>query len=462
MTHPTDRREPRWPGGTGSGSSDLQHPMKPKNPFTIAPLILEGHSATKSNLNKRILTKLPQAKLADIQENRKNGTFILLAADISSFNILLNSATNLAEGNETIKIYIPRSIQKILDADKEAYVKNVDLDIQEQDIREELEQNGFQIENLSRIFKKDNSGPTRTLKVTFTDNQNRNSFVQTGLQIQHMHFPAERANHNAKPTQCYICLQYGHVSKYCKKPNQTCAHCGENHHQEKCEKTDNAPKCCNCQGQHLATSTNCPKYQEQQRRITETINKYSSTGSKQNALKTTTTTDERHFPTLAPSQTPPPTEINAQFIPQLISTVTDALLSVFREATKQMLEEISQKVENLFERIMYRQSNRSERDSTAEKVNEIEKSKKNNKKEKNKPNIEKEKEQQGANSETQMIDQAETTKNNQASSQSTTPHLNYLYRSDTPQGKRKEISPNDEMNPTKTRANDPQQAKTND
>ncbi|CAF1104508.1 unnamed protein product [Didymodactylos carnosus] len=153
-------------GNRGNGNSSVDVPQKSisqqqtaqlKSEFSIAPLVLEGLSSTRIELNKLIVTQLPEEKLSDIQLNRNNGSFTLYAADVKSFNLLLNGASKLRTGSEQATIRIPRSIQRILNMDKDAFVKNVDLDIEDDDIRTELSKNGFNVEKLSRLQKRGNT-----------------------------------------------------------------------------------------------------------------------------------------------------------------------------------------------------------------------------------------------------------------------------------------------------------------
>ena len=316
-------------------SIPIKQITKPRPEFSIVPLVLEGLSTTKVELNKLIVTQLTEAKLSDIQLNRNNGTFTLHAADIKSFNVLLNGTAKLSSENEKATIRIPRTIQRILDTEKDAFVKNVDLDIEENDIATELSKDGFSAKKVIRLQKKDNSGSTQTVKITFADIQNRDSFVKVGLQIQHMHFLAERANQNTKPVQCFNCLQFGHVWKYCKQgQKQICARCGENHRQENCDKTNLSPVCRNCKGAHLATSNDCPKFKEHQQKIKSTIEKYSAASSKTTVEKAPRLNDGSEFPGLSQSRANYPTEINEELITQIITRVTEFMTSILQEATE--------------------------------------------------------------------------------------------------------------------------------
>ncbi|CAF1556770.1 unnamed protein product, partial [Rotaria sordida] len=169
--------------------------------------------------------------VCDIQLCR-SGIFTLYATDVNSFNRLLNDFTQIlaANGQITAKIFVPRSIHRIKNMEKVAFVKRVDLEISETRITDALMDTGFNVEGVVRLTTKDRNTPTRTIKIIFNDSQNRNAFIQTSLQIDSMHFPAEPAMQNNKPVQCYLCLQYNHMAKYCKRKQQVCARCDGKHH----------------------------------------------------------------------------------------------------------------------------------------------------------------------------------------------------------------------------------------
>ncbi len=71
---------------------------------------------------------LNDVKISDIQLSR-SGSFTLYASDVSSFNRLLNDLTSIVTANaeQAAKLYIPRSIQRIKDTEKVAYIKRIDL-----------------------------------------------------------------------------------------------------------------------------------------------------------------------------------------------------------------------------------------------------------------------------------------------------------------------------------------------
>lgn len=308
--------------------------------MSIAPLILEGVKLAKMELNDMLKVLLPEARLSDIQLN-KAGSFTLSCVDVNSFNKVLKelAQTLQTKGHPNAKIFVPRSIQRIKDTERIAFVKRVDLEIPDARIKQALMEVGLQATNVDRLRSKDGNTPTRTVKVTFDDAANRNTFIRTGLQIDSMHFNAEAATQNTKPVQCYLCLKYNHVAKYCKTKQQTCLRCGENHRADVCNVTDDKVKCCNCKGKHLATSTDCSIYQEQEKRAKKLVNQYANINNKQ-------------------AQTPPPLHSNIDFpaLPsalrpdlfnEIINVLSAKMEKLIEETTQRIVKTLHKKIEKL-------------------------------------------------------------------------------------------------------------------
>ncbi|CAF3387297.1 unnamed protein product [Rotaria socialis] len=79
-----------------------------------------------------------------------------------------------------------------------AFVKGIDPEIPENRITEALKKVGLDVINVTRLNRKDDNTPTSTIKVTFKDANNPNTFIHTGLQADSMHFNAEAAPQNKK------------------------------------------------------------------------------------------------------------------------------------------------------------------------------------------------------------------------------------------------------------------------
>ncbi|CAF1296399.1 unnamed protein product [Rotaria sp. Silwood1] len=309
--------------------------------FGIAPLILEAKSLTKVKINQLIKNHLPDVKVSNIQVNRPN-TFTLYANDVKSFNRLLNDLTSIIQDNDKqcSSIYIPRSIQRILENNKEAFVKKVDLEISDEDIKQTLNEQGFKYEKITRLMNKEKI-PLKTIKITFSDSSNRDLFVKLGLQIDSMHFNVEPAKHNNTPSQCYKCFKYGHVAKYCRSDNQLCSRCGgANHKYDDCPNSSQKPTCSNCKGEHFATSANCPKYKDYQQKIQKTIEQYSSSVKQRPSTQTHPDWNNKdEFPVLKSPHK------NDQI--QIIEILTEKMMSIIEQATQKIFDTFNQRFEVL-------------------------------------------------------------------------------------------------------------------
>ena len=66
--------------------------------------------------------------------------------------------------------------------------------------------------------------------------------------------------HLPRPTQCYKCLEFGHVSRYCENDTARCFKCGSPDHDPRNTRCPNQEKCFNCKGEHHARSNKCEFY----------------------------------------------------------------------------------------------------------------------------------------------------------------------------------------------------------
>lgn len=327
------------------GNSPMVTKVNQRN-FSIAPLILEGVKLNKLQLNDILRQQLKDVKIANIQLAR-SGAFTIYAIDVQSFNRLLNemSSTLSKNGQPDAKIYVPRSIQRIKDTEKLAFVKRVDLEISEGRITEALKAVGLDVTNVTRLTGKDGKTPTRTIKVSFSDVQNRNTFVHTGLQIECMHFTAEPASQSSKPVQCYICLKYNHIAKYCKTKQQVCARCGDNHRMDQCTVASEAVKCYNCKGNHLATSNDCTHYREQEKRVLNMINQYST--SSKSVTTAPAIYDLNQFPPLPTMSQQQQDYLQNGIFDQVINILSSKLEKIIEETTNRLFQKLQQKIEKI-------------------------------------------------------------------------------------------------------------------
>ena len=330
---------PRAHGNPLAGSAS-------QSKFAIAPLLLEGVKLNKLQLNDILKQSSSDIKLCDIQLSRA-GIFTLYAADVKSFNILLNDlpTTLSAQGHTSAKVYVPRSIQRIQDTEKVAFVKRVDVELPEERISEALKHAGLEVTNVTRLCSREGNTPTRTVKITFSDAMNRNTFVYTGLQVDSMHFTAESATQNTKPVQCYICLKYNHVAKYCKTKQQVCSRCGDNHRVDQCTAANEAIKCCNCKGNHSATSHDCTHYKEHEKKIQNSIKQY-STNSKP-ILPTPALCSVSEFPPLPNSMLLQQNHIQKDIVEEILNVLSKKMEKIIEETTNKLFQALQKKIEEI-------------------------------------------------------------------------------------------------------------------
>jgi hypothetical protein len=329
----------RWQEPIGCQTQPIKIQHSPPHPQ-------EGVNLNKLQLNDSLKQHLNDVKVNDIQLSR-SGAFTLYASDVSSFNRLLNDFTSIltANGHPGAKLFVPRSIQRIKDTEKVAFVKRVDLELPEDRITDALKNVGLDVINVTRLNGKDGKTPTRTIKITFSDVRNRNTFVHTGLQVDSMHFIAEAASQNTKPVQCYICLKYGHIAKYCKTKQQVCARCGDNHRMDQCTVASDAAKCYNCKGNHLATSNDCSHYSEQENRMLNLVNQYSTTSKQVTSAPAPYNTTE--FPPLPNVFQQQKEILQSSLFDDILNALTSKMETIIEETTNRIFKTLQQKFKKL-------------------------------------------------------------------------------------------------------------------
>lgn len=344
-----DNSQRRLPIGNNNGPRALGNPLAAggnQSKFSIAPLILEGVKMNKIQLNDLLKQAVSDIKLSDIQISRA-GIFTLYAADVKSFNRLLNDFPTIlsSQGHMSAKLYVPRSIQRIKDTEKVAFVKRVDVELTEERITEALKHAGLDVTNVTRLCSREGNTPTRTVKITFSDATNRNTFVYTGLQVDSMHFAAESATQNNKPVQCFICLKYNHVAKYCKTKQQVCARCGENHRVDQCNAPNDVLKCCNCKGNHLATSHDCTHYREQEKKMQNLIKQYSTNSKPVTSVPALCNASD--FPPLPNSILPQQNHTQKDIVDEILNVLSKKMDKIIEETTNKLFQTLQKKIEEI-------------------------------------------------------------------------------------------------------------------
>ncbi|CAF4444798.1 unnamed protein product [Rotaria sp. Silwood2] len=105
---------------------------------------------------------------------------------------------------------------------------------------------------------------------------------------------------------------------------------------------DQHPSCCNCKGDHVATSTDCPKFKEYQQKIQRTINQFSSTIQHQHNTTSSICpnwNDLDEFPMLQ-------TLDKVNKLP-LIEIISEKIIAAVEQATEKIFQVLNRKFEML-------------------------------------------------------------------------------------------------------------------
>jgi len=120
-------------------------------------------------------------------------------------------------------------------------------DCSEDEIKEELAEQGVTDVRRVVISKEGRRVPTGTLILTF-----RMTTLPESLKIGYMNVRV--TPYIPSPMRCFKCQRFGHISKFCKN-KEICSLCAQEHHEGDCKD----PKhCVNCNGDHSSNSKNCP------------------------------------------------------------------------------------------------------------------------------------------------------------------------------------------------------------
>ncbi|CAI6367398.1 unnamed protein product [Macrosiphum euphorbiae] len=135
-------------------------------------------------------------------------------------------------------------------------IKGVPLDITDDELMEELLEEGFKPNFVRAFVKNDKRLPIHMVSLKRTENV-KEIFETTELFYVRVKIEPYKST---GPAQCFSCQRFGHSSLQCGHPPR-CVKCGANHSNKECKKPkEDTPTCCNCNGKHTANYRGCPYY----------------------------------------------------------------------------------------------------------------------------------------------------------------------------------------------------------
>ncbi|GBP67609.1 Nucleic-acid-binding protein from transposon X-element [Eumeta japonica] len=221
----------------------------------------------------------------------KGANFVKISADCTRLRINYTKAVRVAD--DGIKITCPdvetfRSLNKYLIDNKvkfhtyaleeerklKAVIRGVPVDFDINDIKTDLLNQGFPVQSVHRLCRRDGSPLWLVLAVLPRTDEAKLIFGKLskvcGLSVIRVEAPRNRGG----PGQCHRCQRYGHAAANCHA-DPRCVKCLVPHWTKECPRTRDSgekPECVNCGLQHTANYRGCPKAPKfappkQQRRI---------------------------------------------------------------------------------------------------------------------------------------------------------------------------------------------------
>lgn len=132
------------------------------------------------------------------------------------------------------------------------------------EIREEIEQLGHEISNISNIKNRVSKQPLPMFFINLKPKPN-NKEIYDCTSILHTKVIFEAPRKRREIAQCTRCQRYGHTKSYCHH-NPRCVKCSESHLTSQCTRTVRSEKvkCVLCNGNHPANYKGCSIYKQLQ------------------------------------------------------------------------------------------------------------------------------------------------------------------------------------------------------
>lgn len=143
-------------------------------------------------------------------------------------------------------------------------IRNLHHSIPTDYIKDEIENHGFLVKNITNILKAQTKEPLPLFFVDLNPSPNNQDIFNlkticfTKIKVEAPHIRRDLV-------QCHRCQQYGHTKSYCNHQPK-CVRCGENHSSESCSKSKDHPaKCALYNNAHPANYRGCTVHKDLQR-----------------------------------------------------------------------------------------------------------------------------------------------------------------------------------------------------
>ncbi|KAK9721117.1 hypothetical protein QE152_g21706 [Popillia japonica] len=138
-------------------------------------------------------------------------------------------------------------------------IKGLHYECETEDVKNELVELNFKV--LSVVKFKNTKLPIYMITVPKTVNLKLLQTKVRYLQNTRVYFEAHFSKREV--IQCKKCQAWGHATSNCFLNVSRCVKCADEHRSFECKKERDIPaRCCNCRGDHPASSMECPAYKK--------------------------------------------------------------------------------------------------------------------------------------------------------------------------------------------------------
>ena len=196
-----------------------------------------------------------------VNKRHQGKCYVTLPKDHLNENI--SEVIKSQKGFQNSKVKVIKGINDVPEKAHKVVAIGVHQTISEDDIKTELAKNNVKIDKVQRL--KYNGQPTRKVVIQFENEQDMKIALYSGIYFGRIRIRCESYRTAPQVTQCYKCQGFNHIAKDCKNA-QKCLRCAGAHKSIECpdkNKDSLKLKCSNCNGEHVASSKECPKFKEQ-------------------------------------------------------------------------------------------------------------------------------------------------------------------------------------------------------
>ena len=196
-----------------------------------------------------------------VNKRHQGKCYVTLPKD--HFNENVSEVIKSPTGFQNSKVKVIKGINDVPEKTHKVVAPGVHQTISEDDIKTELAKNNVKINKVQRL--RFNGQPTRKVVIQFENEQDMKIALYSGIYFGRIRIRCESYRTAPQVTQCYKCQGFNHIAKDCKNA-QKCLRCAGAHKSTECpdkNKDSLKLKCSNCDGEHVASSKECPKFRDQ-------------------------------------------------------------------------------------------------------------------------------------------------------------------------------------------------------